>query len=200
EPPATRKFHTIPPPAARAKAPTIPPPAHRAKAPTPRPPADPPKVAPAKATVPPPPAADLLPWPAAVPPLIVALEIVRGRCPLPPELKAATETFLRSLTFVESAALHAAQSSEEIDVLCASSATRWRVMAASTSRPPGEVAPDAAAFEELMHEVDLALANLGKLRDRGDADLQEACDAARAALAKDVQKLLPSVVGHAAGD
>jgi len=150
--------------------------------------------------VPPPPAADRLPWPAAVPPLIVALEIVRGRCPLPPELKAATETFLRSLTFVESAALHAAQSSEELDVLCASSATRWRVMAALASRPAGEVAPDAAAFEELMHEVDGALANLGKLKERGDADLQEACDSARAALAKDVQKLLPSVDGHAAGD
>jgi len=130
----------------------------------------------------------------------VALEIVRGRFSPPPELQAATETFLRSLTFVESAALHASQSSEELDILCASSATRWRVMAALASHPAGQVAPDAAAFDELMHEVDGALANLGKLKERGDADLQEACDSARAALAKDVQKLLPSVDGHAAGD
>src|SRR5262252_4442507 len=97
------------------KIPTIAPSAQRPKVPTTPPSAEPPKVAPAKAPAPPPTAADMLPWPAAVPPLIVALEIIRGRCRPPPELKAATETFLRSLTFVESAALHAAQSSEELD-------------------------------------------------------------------------------------
>ncbi len=169
------------------KIPTIPPSAER------------PKAAPANALGPAVATAGTLPWPAAVPPLIVALEIVRGRCPPPPELEAATETFLRSLTFVESAALHAPQPSEEIDVLCASSATRWRVMAALAVRPAGEVAPDAAAFEELLHEVDGALASLGKLKERADIDLQEACDSARAALAKDVQKLLPSADGRAAG-
>lgn len=170
------------------KIPTIPPAAER------------PKAAPAHAPAPPPSAAGTLAWPAAVPPPIVALEIVCGRYPPPPELQAATETFRRSLTFIESAALHAPERSEEIDVLCASCATRWRVMAALTARPAGEFAPDAAAFDELLREVDGALASLGKLRERADADLQEACDSARAALAKDVQKLLPSVDGRAPVD
>src|SRR5262249_23694182 len=168
------------------KVPTIPPSA----GPKTAPPAPAPPLAPAST----------LAWPAAVPPLIVALEIVRGRCLPPPELQPATETFRRSLTFVESAALQTPHSTEEIDVLCAWWATRWRVMGALTVRPAGEFVPDAAAFDELMHEVDGALANLGKLKERGDADLQESCDSARAALAKDVQKLLPSVDGHSAGD
>ncbi len=173
------------PPAKRI--PTIPPSAER------------PNAAPANTLEPAVAAPATLAWPAAIPPLIVALEIVRGRCPAPPELETATEAFGRSLTFVESAALHAPEASEEIDVLCASSATRWRVMAALAVRPAGEVAPNAAAFEELLHEVDGALASLGKLKEHADADLQQACDSARAALAKDVQKLLPSADERAAG-
>lgn len=138
-----------------------------------------------------------LPWPASVPPLVIALDIVRGRCPPPPELQASTEALRRSLTFVESAALHAPEPSEDIDVLCLSAATRWRVVSALALRPVGEFASDAAAFEELLHEVDGTLASLGKVKDHADPDLQEACDGARASLAKDVQKLLPSVGGSA---
>ncbi len=72
-------------------------------------------------------------------------------------------------------------------------------MAALALRPRGEVAPDQPAFEELLRQIDETLANLGKLKEGDDPDLRQACDAARAALAKDVQKLLPGVVGAMPG-
>jgi hypothetical protein len=131
-------------------------------------------------------------WPAGLPPMSVATDIVTGRREPPPALQAGTKTLLSSLSFVERAALHQPHPSEDGESLRAIVATRWRLMGALTRRPSVETVPDPAAFEELLREVDERLACLGKLKQSDDPDVREACDGARNALAKDVQKLLPT--------
>lgn len=125
----------------------------------------------------------------------VAVDIVTGRREPPPALSAGTKALLSSLSFSERAALHQPHPSEDGDALRAIVATRWRLMGALTLRPSVETVPDPAAFEELLREADEQLAWLGKLKQSDDLDLREACDGARNALAKDVQKLLPTSSG-----
>ncbi len=136
-------------------------------------------------------------WLGGLPPPSIALKIVTGFVDPPPELRDATQSFLSSLTFAETAALHQSQPTGDIASLCSIVASRWRLMSALALRPQGEVAPDAAALEQLLQEVDGTLASLGKLKNSDDPDIREACDAARAALAKDVHKLLPMPTGAA---
>src|SRR6266851_4095906 len=93
------------------------------------------------------------------------------------------------------AALHQPHPSEDGESLRTIVATRWRLMGALTLRPSVESVPDPAAFEELLREVDEQLAGIGKLKQSDDPDVREACDGARNALAKDVQKLLPTSSG-----
>ncbi len=131
-------------------------------------------------------------WPAGLPPMSVAIDIVTGRREPPPALQAGTKTLLSSLSFVERAALHQPHPSEDGESLRAIVATRWRLMGALTLRPSVETVPDPAAFEQLLKEVDEQLACLGKLKQSDDSDVRDACDGARNALAKDVQKLLPT--------
>jgi hypothetical protein len=125
----------------------------------------------------------------------VAIDIVTGRRAPPPALQGGTQTLLSSLSFAERAALHQPHPSEDGEALRALVATRWRLMGALTLRPSVETIPDPAAFEELLREVDEQLAGLSKLKESDDPDARAACDGARNALAKDVQKLLPTSTG-----
>src|SRR5260370_28785629 len=131
-------------------------------------------------------------WRAGLAPLPVAIDIVTGRRAPPHALQVGTQTLLSSLSFAERAALHQPHPSEDGESLRAIVATRWRLMGALTLRPSAETVPDPAAFEELLRQVDEQLACLGKLKQSDDSDVREACDGARNALAKDVQKLLPT--------
>ncbi|HXN42118.1 MAG TPA: hypothetical protein VN918_10045 [Myxococcaceae bacterium] len=144
-----------------------------------------------------PPPAEVAPpgWPAGLQPLPIAIDIVTGRREPPSPLRAGTETLLSSLSFAERAALHQPHPSEDGEALRAIVATRWRLMGALTLRPSVESVPDPAAFEELLREVDEQLAGIGKLTQSDDPDVREACERARNALAKDVQKLLPTSSG-----
>jgi|GEM_PF-3198686 len=137
-------------------------------------------------------------WPAGLPPMSVAIDIVTGRREPPAALQAGTKTLLSSLSFAERAALHQPHPSDVGEPLRAIVATRWRLMGALTLRPSVETVPDPAAFEELLREVDEQLACLGKLKQSNDSDVREACEGARNALAKDVQKLLPTSSGPSA--
>ena len=155
------------------------------------------KRAPIESTPDIPPPAEVGPsgWPAGLPPLPVAIDIVTGRREPPSALQAGTKTLLSLLSFAERAALHQPHPSEDGESLRAIVATRWRLMGALTLRPSVESVPDPAAFEELLREVDEQLAGIGKLKQSDDPDVREACDGARNALAKDVQKLLPTSSG-----
>jgi len=155
------------------------------------------KRAPIESTPDIPPPAEVGPsgWPAGLPPLPVAIDIVTGRRAPPPALQVGTQTLLSSLSFAERAALHQPHPSEDGESLRTIVATRWRLMGALTLRPSVESVPDPAAFEELLREVDEQLAGIGKLKQSDDPDVREACDGARNALAKDVQKLLPTSSG-----
>jgi hypothetical protein len=132
--------------------------------------------------------------------LPIAIDIVTGRREPPSALQAGTETLLSLLSFAERAALHQPHPSEGGESLRAIVATRWRLMGALTLRPSVESVPDPAAFEELLREVDEQLAGIGKLKQSDDPDVREACDGARNALAKDVQKLLPTSSGPSAAN
>jgi len=155
------------------------------------------KRAPIESTPDIPPPAEVGPsgWPAGLPPLPVAIDIVTGRREPPSALQAGTKTLLSLLSFAERAALHQPHPSEDGESLRTIVATRWRLMGALTLRPSVESVPDPAAFEELLREVDEQLAGIGKLKQSDDPDVREACDGARNALAKDVQKLLPTSSG-----
>jgi len=155
------------------------------------------KRAPIESTPDIPPPAEVGPsgWPAGLPPLPVAIDIVTGRREPPSALQAGTKTLLSLLSFAERAALHQPHPSEDGESLRAIVATRWRLMGALTLRPSVESVPNPAAFEELLREVDEQLAGIGKLKQSDDPDVREACDGARNALAKDVQKLLPTSSG-----
>src|SRR5712664_108345 len=65
-------------------------------------------------------------WPAGLPPMSVATDIVTGRGEPPPALQAGTKTLLSSLSLVERAALHQLHPSEDGESLRAIVATRWR--------------------------------------------------------------------------
>ena len=155
------------------------------------------KRAPIESTPDIPPPAEVGPsgWPAGLPPLPVAIDIVTGRREPPSALQAGTKTLLSLLSFAERAALHQPHPSEDGESLRTIVATRWRLMGALTLRPSVESVPNPAAFEELLREVDEQLAGIGKLKQSDDPDVREACDGARNALAKDVQKLLPTSSG-----
>jgi hypothetical protein len=128
-----------------------------------------------------------------------ALEIVTGRLQTPSELQQATSAFLSSLSFAETAALHESAPAGEADALCSIVASRWRLMSALSLRPSGEFTPDAEALEQLLQEVDGTLAALAGLKGSEDPDVQEASEAARKALAKDVHRLLPTTSGPGPG-
>jgi hypothetical protein len=134
-------------------------------------------------------------WPAGLPPINIALKIVRGYVEPPAELREPTAGFMSSLTFAESAALHDLNPTGDAETLCSIVASRWRLMSALELRPEGNVTPDAMALEELLTEIDGTLARLRTLAQNEDPDIREACDSAKAALAKDVQRLLPTSTG-----
>ena len=131
-------------------------------------------------------------WPAGIPPFNIALKMVRGYVEPPPDLREATADFMSSLTFAESAALHDLQPTGDAETLCSIVASRWRLMSAVKLRREGNVTPDAAALEELLTEVDGTLARLRTFAENEDPDIRESCDSAKSALAKDVQRLLPT--------
>ena len=131
-------------------------------------------------------------WPCFIPPLDQGMRVVTGAQPPPPELREATGAFLGSLSFVETAALHEAAPNEEAAALRKVVAVHWRLMSALELRPEGNDTPDAPALDQLLAEIDDALATIHKLKQSDDADVREACDATRSALAKGVHKLLPT--------
>jgi hypothetical protein len=135
-------------------------------------------------------------WPGNVPPLEQALRVVTDRAPPPTELEAGTRQFLSSLAFAERAALHDLSPSGGSQSLCWIVAIRWRLMAALATRPQSGEVTDPAALDQLLAEIDGTLASLSQLRDSDDPDLQQACDAARVSIARDVHKLIPTSSGR----
>ena len=123
------------------------------------------------------------------------MRVVTGVEPPPAELRESTGALLHSLSFVETAALHEPKPSEEATALRRIVAVRWRLMSALELRPDGNDKPDQAALDQLLAEIDGALASINKLKQSEDMDLRETCDAVRSWLAKGVHKLIPTSTG-----
>jgi hypothetical protein len=158
-----------------------------------QPPASKKASAPALAPAPKPPSSSG--WPGNVPPLDAALQVVTGRAPPPKEFEDGTRSFLSSLAFAERAALHAHSPTGGSESLCWIVAVRWRLMAALATRPRSSEVTDTAALDQLLAEIDGTLASLSQLRDTEDPDLREACDSARASIARDAHDLIPTSSG-----
>jgi hypothetical protein len=134
-------------------------------------------------------------WPCFIPSLEQAMRVVTGVEPPPAELRESTGALLPSLSFVETAALHEQKPSEEATAVRRIVAVRWRLMSALELRPDGNDKPDQVALDQLLMEIDGALASINELKRSEDADLRETCDAVRSWLARGVHKLLPTSTG-----
>ena len=154
-------------------------------------------VTPAKAPLQPPSRADsggvaaVTLWPSEVPKAGVLLSFLNDPKVAPEPYRSIASRLLASLQFPERAAVYTASPSAEEALVQKMVVTRFRLVAAVETRAE-QSTPDAVALDELVQEVDEALAAVNQLTaTTQDPELKEVCAASRTVFAKGVQELLP---------
>ncbi len=152
--------------------------------------------APAK-SAPPEPVA--LPWPTNVPSLEVADGLLSGAVEPPPELEAATQAFIKTLSKIERTIGWGGELPFDATSLRKCLQVRMRLSLALATKPQSGAAVDGPAIEKLFAEVDAALAELSANAEGRTPEHQQAVESSRAALARDAVEASEAIQGPMAG-
>ena len=137
------------------------------------------------------PAAPVALWPSQVPKREAMLGFLNDPKTAPEPFRSIASRLLSTLQFPERAAVYTSSPSADEALVQKMVVTRFRLTAAVETRAPGS-APDAASLDELVQEVDDALAAVKQLgTTTEDPELKEVCESSRTVFAKGVQELLP---------